>query len=147
MRRWRRWLILVIGTASLALAVRYGYKAVHNHAELVKYSRRLRPGLTRKEVKDYLRGQGTEFKERCCYESFHAFAVIVKTGDEFAPWFCSEWPVYVAFEFAVTKPYNLPLPVDPKILNNIQRYNLELFPGDSDVLKKVHLVSNGEGCL
>jgi hypothetical protein len=37
--------------------------------------------------------------------------------------------------------------IDPYFTHQMQRYNLELFPGDSDVLKKVHLVGNGEGCL
>jgi hypothetical protein len=54
---------------------------------------------------------------------------VVQVGEKDAPWYCSEWPVYVVFEFNATPPKPL------------------LKPSDSDVLKKVHLASNGEGCL
>ena len=75
-----------------------------------------------------LQAHGTPFGERCCYEERDAFAVIVRVGEEDVPWFCSEWLDYVAFEFA------------PIELHNWR-------PADSDVLKNVHLVSSGEGCL
>jgi hypothetical protein len=160
MRYWRVWaVILLIGATSFALAVRHIRKVhvqkdrvqrerdAHNQAELLKYSQDLKVGLTRKDVKDYLRAHGTKFGDRCCDEGFRAFAVIVKVGENDHPWFCGEWPVYVAFEFTATGPPNVPFPVDPDVLNKIQRYNLQLLPGDSDVLTKVQLVSNGEGCL
>jgi hypothetical protein len=154
MRRWRLWIILAIGAVSVASAIRHVYKVnvqkgrdAHNQAELLKYSQALKPGLTRKEVKDYLQAQGKTFGERCCDQGFHAFAIIVKVGEEDVPRYCSEWPVYVAFEFAVTQPIKLPYPVDPGALKKIQRYNLELVPSEADVLQKVQLVNNGEGCL
>jgi len=68
-------------------------------------------------VKDYLQAHGTVFRERCCYQERDAFAVIVKVGEEDVPWYCSEWPDYVAFEFAPTEPHKWQL-------------------ADSDVLKK-----------
>src|SRR5581483_5469623 len=96
----------------------------------LRYSQNFRPGLTRKEVEDSLRSQHTSFFERCCYEERSAYAVLVKIGQEDVPWYCSEWPVYVVFEFSATTP--------PKPLFQ---------PSGSDVLKSVHLASNGEGCL
>ena len=67
--------------------------------------RMLKPGLSRRQVKDYLQAHATVFGERCCYEERDAFAVIVKVGEEDVPWYCSEWPDYVAFEFAPTEPH------------------------------------------
>jgi hypothetical protein len=154
MRRWWLRIILVVGAASLALAVRNVQKVrvqkerdAHNQLELRKYSQNLELGLTRKEVKDYLQAQGTKFGERCCDEGFRAFAVIVKVGEEDRPWYCSEWPVYVAFEFVAIEPYKFRFPVDPEVLKKVRQYGLELSPVDSDVLTKVQLASNGEGCL
>jgi hypothetical protein len=154
MKRWRLWIFLVIGVAALALAVRHVRRVrlrqerdAHNREALRKYSQNLKPGSTRTIVKDYLRAQGTMFGERCCETGFHAYSVIVKVGDEDVPWFCSGWPVYVAFEFEVREPYNLPLPVNSDVRKKIEQHELEMFPGDSDVLQKVQLVSNGEGCL
>ena len=110
-RRWL-WLILVIVAAvPLAIGVRYVYKkrlaaanAAAVHAALLKYSQNLKPGLTRKEVKDYLLAQGVGFMERCCYERGGPFSVLVQVGKEYPPWFCGGWPDYVAFEFAATEP-------------------------------------------
>jgi hypothetical protein len=147
MRRWRRWFIPVIGTATFALAVRYVYRTAHDSAQLGKYSQQLKPGLTRKEIKGYLQAHGTKFGERCCDRGFNAFAVIVKVDENFPPPFCSAWPVYVAFEFTVEPPYNLPIPVDADSLKKLQRKELEYFPGESDILTKVQLVSDGENCL
>jgi hypothetical protein len=134
------WLIVLIVALSSAIAVRYVYKkrrAVANtaaaQAALLKYSQVLRPGLPRNEVEGYLRAQGASFTQRCCFEERSAFAVLVKVGEEDIPWFCGEWPDYVVFEFAATEPHEL--------------HELLFKPINSDVLKKLHLVSQGEGCL
>ena len=50
-------------------------------------------------------------------------------------------------EFVATEPYKFRFPVDPEVLKKVRQYGLELSPVDSDVLTKVQLVSNGEGCL
>jgi len=84
--------------------------------------------VTRQEVKDYIRGQGIGFTER--YEPGGPFSVLVRVGEEAAPWYCSEWPDYVASEFAIIEPHDW-----------------RSRPSDSDLLHKVHLTSNGEGCL
>lgn len=136
MSRWRWFWLAVITALSSAIAVRYVYKkrrATANtatvQAALLTYNN-LKPGATRKEVKDYLRTHGAGFRERCCYEPGGPYSVLVQVGEEDSPWFCSAWPDYVAFEFSTTEAY------DP--LSN---------PSDSDLLKKVQLTSNGEGCL
>jgi hypothetical protein len=105
-------------------------RAATNRSALMMYSENLRPGLTRKDVEDYLRARRTSFAQRCCTEERNTFTDLVKVGEEPAPWYCSEWPVYIALEFAATESHRPPF-----------------LPSDSDVLKKVDLVSNGEGCL
>ena len=50
-------------------------------------------------------------------------------------------------EFVATEPYKFRFPVDPEVLKKVRQYGLELSPVDSDVLTKVQLASNGEGCL
>ena len=135
-RRWL-WVAVVIVALSTAIAVRYireKRRATANtvavQAMLLKYSHDLKRGLSRKEVKDYLRTQGIDFRERCCDEPGGPFSVLVQVGEEDSPWYCSAWPDYVAFELATT-----------------EAYNPRSEPPNSDVLKKVHLVSNGEGCF
>jgi hypothetical protein len=71
----------------------------------------------------------------------------LSSGSAAIPWYCSKWPVYVTLEFSVTQPIKLPYAVDPGALKKIQRYDLELVPGEADVLQKMQSVSNGEGCL
>ena len=135
-RRWL-WLTVVFLALSSALAVRHVYKkrrAAANTASvqalLLKYSQGLKPGVTRKEVKDYFRTRGIGFSERCCDEPRGPFSVLVQVGEEDSPWYCSAWLDYVAFEFATTEAYN------PRSK-----------PSNADVLTKVHPVSYGEGCL
>jgi hypothetical protein len=131
------WLIVaIIGVAS-AIAVRYVYKkhrAAANtataQAALLKYSQELRPGLSRNELEGYLREQGASFMQRCSYEERSAFAVLVKVGEEDVPWFCSEWPDYVVFEFAATEPH--------------EPHKLLFKPINSDVLKKLHWLAKGK---
>jgi hypothetical protein len=87
-------------------------------------------GSPRKQVKEILRTQGVSFQERCCFEPNGSFSILVQVGQEEKPWYCSEWPDYVAFEFSRTEA--------PHHVFDIL---------ESDVLKMVHLTSNGEGCL
>jgi hypothetical protein len=130
---------IVAVVLSLAIAVRHVLKeatqkrrAVSHQSALVTYSQSVRLGMTRKDVEEQLRVKGASFRQRCCTEDRSAFSDLVKVGEEDVPWYCSEWPVYVAFEFVATE------------LNKLQ---LPFKPAASDVLKKVELVSNGEGCL
>ncbi len=97
---------------------------------LIHYEQNLKPGLNRKEVEDYLRVHGIGFGERCCNVPNGAFSIVVRVGEEEVPWFCSSWPDHVSFEFIPTEAQGSPSQ-----------------PLNSDVLKEVHLTSNGEGCL
>jgi hypothetical protein len=137
MKRWWLWLIVaVIAAASSALAIRQVNRrritanAAAIHIALIHYQQDLKPGLNRKEVRDYLRMHGIGFGERCCNAPNGAFPIVVRVGEEEVPWFCSSWPDYVSFEFMPTEAQGAPSR-----------------PLNSDVLKEVHLTSNGEGCL
>lgn len=137
MKRWFTGLVAIAVLTAIAFTVRTIRKAHRDKARvaadeyaLVAYSQAFKPGISRKKVEDSLRKRGTRFSERCCIASHSAFSILVKVGEEDAPWFCNAWPDYVVFEFAATQPAPLPLR-----------------PLDSDLLKSVHLTSNGEGCL
>ena len=134
MNRRLVWFTIAVLTLVSAIAARSVYRSRRADANRAaveaafrKFSLNLKPGATRK---DFLQAQGVAFMERCCYEPSSPFSVIVRVGEENAPWYCSEWPDYVAFEFVTTEPHGLGMK-----------------PSDSDVLKIVHLTSNGEGCL
>jgi hypothetical protein len=102
--------------------------ATESQAALLRYEKRFKPGMSRKDVEDNLRASNTAFFERCCYED-QTTATVVKLADDVPPWYCSELPVYLVLEFSPEPPFD---------------------PGrsfGSDVLKHVHLLSQGEGCL
>ena len=135
-RRWL-WAVAMVIAVSTGIAVRYTQnkkRAAANAAavesSLLKYSHDLKPGLSRKDVRDYLQTQGITFRERCCDEPGSPFSVLVQVGEEDSPWYCSTWPDYVAFEFTSGETH---------------RSGIEA-PNSEDVLKKIHVVSNGEGC-
>jgi hypothetical protein len=107
-------------------------RAISYQSALLTYSQRVRPGMTRKEVEEQPRIKGARFTQRCCTEDRSAFSDLVRVGEEAVPWYCSEWPVYVAFEFVAAEPNQLQSP---------------LKPAASDVLRRIELVGNGEGCL
>ena len=70
-------------------------RAGQNHSRCEIYDRR----MALRHVKDLLQGQGVAFIQRCCYEPNSAYSILVRVGEEDVPWYCSEWPDYVAFEF------------------------------------------------
>jgi hypothetical protein len=103
-------------------------------AAQLEYSKALRAGTYRKDVENYLKAQGMLFIVRSPGADVHgkAPAILVKVADEDAPWYCSAWPDYVAFEFAPTEPVQTD----------------SVWPSaDSDALTQVLDTSNGEGCL
>lgn len=60
---------------------------------LRKYSETVHPGITRKELEDYLRPRNTNFS--WMFTAFGGrtttqYAALVKIGEETAPWYCSE---------------------------------------------------------
>jgi hypothetical protein len=102
-------------------------KALRFKQLFLSIPKNLKPGVARKEVKDYLRDQGIAFRER--YAKDTQLSVLVRVGEEDSPWYCSEWLDYVEFEFAAG---GAPDGTSDR--------------SDADILQKV-LTSSGEGCL
>jgi hypothetical protein len=128
-------LMSVIGVGSVyrsrrAAVRRTAANRVAIETALRQFSQSVRLGQTRKEIKDLLQAKAVRFTERCCFETNGPYSILVQVGQEEKPWYCSEWPDYVAFEFSSSQPSGL-----------------SMMPADTDVLKFVHLTSNGEGCL
>jgi hypothetical protein len=77
---------------------------------LRSYSQVLKPGMTRKEVEDYLRANKLEFRQTCCLDMKEykkgSWDDLVKIGDEDAPWFCNNLYVYVGFQFTGHEPFD-----------------------------------------
>lgn len=93
-------------------------------ARLAVYSRDLRPGMTRKDVRSYLRARNTSFQATGWQ---HRLDDLVEVGeDDAASWpFTHEW-VYVDFEF----------PWRPQ--SDLGRRPLTF--ADDDILQKIELV-------
>lgn len=137
MKRKLTWIavaLLILLSAITARSVYRSRKAAANRVviegALHRFSQEVRLGTTRGEVKNLLRAQGAAFIESCCTKPNGPFAILVQVGKQDPPWYCSEWPDYVAFEFATT---------------NARRPPTEIL--ESDTLRLVHLTSGGEGCL
>jgi hypothetical protein len=108
------------------------------HIVLAHYASDLKPGMNREQVEQYLQMNGARFKQMCCVENFRgeyvslngaAWDDLVKIAEESAPFVCNENNVYVAFEF------------NPKSQGESSGTN------NSDVLKKVSIFHQLEGCL
>jgi hypothetical protein len=103
---------------------------------LSEYQRALRPGMTRKEVEDYLRAKNAQFRKSNFAESGpnrHSFDDLTKIGEEDAPWFCGENNVYVAFYFVDHESSSAP--------------GFRFKDDDLDALKSVSLYHMLEDCL
>jgi hypothetical protein len=98
-------------------------------AKLQSYSDVLKPGMTRKNVEDYLRGKGVEFGKLCCVDKASVFSDLVKIGKEKHPWYCEEHNLYIAFQFVSVEPQK----------------GLEAH--DSDTLKEITIFHKLDGCL
>ena len=94
------------------------------------YSEDLKPGMTRKEVEDYLHAKSTPYVTMCCVDERSAMADLVRIGKEKHPWYCSEHVVYIAFQF-----------VDEPFDGHHSSHR------DSDKLKAVTIHHSLEGCL
>lgn len=136
-----RWRVLAIVAALIVcvLAVEHlrnrqaqRERKVEYESALRTYSAALKPGMTRRGVEDYLRMRGNPFQQMCCVGvQRSALADLVRIGKEEAPWYCSEYNVYVAFEFAG----------DPESHTPVRQAH------DSDRLVNVSLFPWLEGCL
>lgn len=98
-------------------------------AKLQSYSDVLKPGMTRKNVEDYLRAKGVEFGKLCCVDKASVFSDLVKIGKEKHPWYCEEHNVYITFQFVSVEPQK----------------GLEAH--DSDTLKEITIFHKLDGCL
>jgi hypothetical protein len=109
----KRWGFLIVGLIVVALIAVGARHVITKRAQqeretayaaaLHSYSDVLTPGMTRKEVEDYLSAKNTHFRQMCCVTttkfSKRVYDDLVKIGEEDAPWFCSEYNVYIAFQF------------------------------------------------
>ena len=105
---------------------------------LRSYSQVLKPGMTRKEVEDWLPAN-VSFRQICCVTTTaitlrSSYDDLTKIGEEDVAWFCSQHNVYVAFEFTDHNPRD---PRSSEILKN----------DDLDRLKAVIQYPMLEGCL
>jgi len=140
MKQWRALILALAAVALLALGARHVLerrarqkREIGYESALRSYSERLRPGMTRKEVEDYLRERNVQFGQMCCVDgqlSKDVWADLTKIGQEEAPWFCSEHNVYVAFQFTGRKRTGVVTTAEP-----------------SDTLKTVSIFHRLEGCL
>jgi hypothetical protein len=141
MKRWRS---LILALVVVGLVAFCGPHLLEKRAQqkreiayelaLRSYSEHFRPGMTRKEVEDYLRGRNIGFQQMCCVDdklsSKGVWDDITKIGKESAPWSCSENNVYVAFQFIGPARSGVGWGADP-----------------SDTLKSVSIYHWLEGCL
>jgi len=105
-RKWRLLIIIVIAI-SLAFATRAFFlrraereRQGNYEAVLGQYSKTLKPGMSRLDVESYLKSNGDTFQRICCLKTpRHAFADIIKIGQEPTPWYCNRYNVYVGLEF------------------------------------------------
>src|SRR5947208_1970697 len=109
----KRWLVFVVAIGAI-VCVFVGTRIVRGkraqrdrdvvyQRTLRSYSEVLRPGMTRREVEDYLRTRSVSFLQMCCVDqkdsSKNVYDDLAKIGEEDAPWYCSEKNIYIAFEF------------------------------------------------
>ena len=72
-KRWRLFIALLVAVAMTAFALRYlcekraqAKREITYEAVVNSYSKDLRPGMTRREVEDYLSASSTPFRHMCC---------------------------------------------------------------------------------
>jgi hypothetical protein len=130
-------LVVVLGAGALRLiwvkrsAMQAQQRELAYQLALQSYSEALKPGITRKDVEDYLRGKNKAFSQSCCMEQArsNAWDDLTKIGEERSPWYCSKHNVYIGFAFVGTKPHFVPE------------------AHDSDTLTAVRIFHAMEGCL
>jgi len=112
---WR--LLSAAAIATLAIFAVHGLREAQEQrkrnatyeAVLRSYSQALKPGITREEVEDYLRQRNAAFRFMCCVDFKSSKSVwddLVKIGQEDPPFVCNEKNIYIAFQFAGTRPLN-----------------------------------------
>lgn len=86
--------------------------------------------MTRKQVENYLHGKSILFGQICCFDEHSAYADRIKIDSQKAPWYCSEYNIYIALQFTAVQPRLDTVMTDP-----------------SDVLKRITIEPMLEGCL
>jgi hypothetical protein len=99
-------------------------------AVLQSYSEILKPGMTRKNVEEYLKAKGVKHERMCCIDEKTAWVDLVRIGKEKHPWYCSAHTVYIAFQFA-DEPHEGMRPSDR----------------ETDKLKSITVYHSLDGCL
>lgn len=83
--------------------------AQYNSA-LSPYQRDLKPGVSRKQVEDYLRSRNIPFGHSCCAAPNRAYFDYaeddsIQLREEVRPWPCGSAYVYIAFVFIPQRPF------------------------------------------
>ena len=132
MKRWHQIFLVLIASFILYHAFSYVRfkRLVRQHqasyrATLAAYSSALKAGMTREQVEDYLRSQGTAYGRTCCEAG--VFSDITRIGREESTFLCREWNIYIRFQF------------------NGETASPEV-AGPADTLRKIDLFQNGR-CL
>jgi hypothetical protein len=75
MKRWLAWVTGIVLALSTGIAFRSHVKSEAKkrrdaayEAILSAYAQNLKPGMTRKEVEEYLRARGSPFAQMCCIQ-------------------------------------------------------------------------------
>lgn len=143
MKRTAAVLVILVIAGLLAWGVRRRWESVARSKREAAYqsdvrsvSQVLKPGMTRREVEDYLHAKKVTYMQECCVlrtdsDSRHSMDDLAKIGEESAPWFCSRHSVYLAFEFADYK----------------RQAGTGFQDNDLDTLKAITIYHQMEGCL
>jgi hypothetical protein len=99
-------------------------------SKLREYAEQFKTGLSRRQIEAQLTARGIPFHRICCLHTHdYVLADIVKISEEKGPWYCSGILINVAFEFHADEAQ------DP------------LKGNETDVLDKVSIFRQGDGCL
>ena len=134
--KWWRFLIVgaLLVVVFAALYHWYSIRAAEKRDSIYQlalksYKEALPPGASRKVVDEYFRLHGVPSQHAYGAGSLDALSDYVRIGNEPAPWYCSSWGVYVVFDFAATEQHD------------------RMDARETDILRKVRLEFDGEGCL
>lgn len=141
----KQWRLPVLGLLLAVLACFLAHHVWQQHERnkrevryqsvLHSYTEALKPGMRRVQVEDYLRAKNVRFQKLCCDGRAYTDWILVDLRRDDVPWYCSEVSVFIELQFDRSEP----LPKVSNILNSS--------PEPSDSLKKIELISRGEGCL
>jgi len=118
----RRWQILIVAIVFIGIFVGafqwYRLRAQRKRNALYQstlkaFSGEFPPGVTRKIVEDHLRTKGIPIERELGPGSLDTLSDIVVIGYDPTPWFCSSWPVYIAFTSQRHKNTSGPRPTIP----------------------------------